>query len=386
MRSMQALRARAAAVGGAGSPQTRLLRLAELRQAVDAAMVATLAELEENPGPVHLDGAVDGGRWLSSRTEIHPAEAATLAGVARALPAMPVTAGALDAGRIGTAKGRLLARASAVPGFGDAEAGLVAAVEHVSLRTARRIIGRFIADHRPAAAADPAADAAANEVTLTPRANGRWRLSGDLDHQTATAISGELRRLADAHRDDDGHLSRAHRTALALFDAVRRSITLGQRGAGSRPELVLVADASPGGGIGNARHEDGTPVSRRVFEALTCDATIRGLLVNGRREPLDLGRSVRTASIGQRRAVAVRDGGCVYPGCGRPPDDCDIHHIRHWTKHGGRTDIANLCLLCRHHHTLTHVIGFTFGRRPNGELVIYRPDGTPLPWLHRRAA
>lgn len=382
MGSVEVLVAKAAEVVDALSPQTRLLKLAALRQAVDAAMVAALGELEEDPGPVYLDGGVDGAQWLSSRTEVHPAEAAALAGLGRNLAAMPATGAALEAGRIGTPKARLLESAREVPGFSTAEPGLVDDIVHVSLRTAKRIIGRFIADNRPASPGDPAA----NEVTLTPRNNGRWRLSGDLDAETAAVVGNELRRLADTHRDDDQGLSRARRTAMALLDMARRSVTLGDRGPGSRPELVLVADASLFGDIHSGRYEDGTPVSRQVFESLTCDATIRALLVNGSREPLDLGRSVRTASIGQRRAVAVRDRGCVYPGCDRPPDHCEVHHIRHWTKHGGPTDIANLCLLCRRHHTLTHVIGFTFGRRANGELIIYRPDGQPLQLLPRPRA
>ncbi len=47
--------------------------------------------------------------------------------------------------------------------------------------------------------------------------------------------------------------------------------------------------------------------------------------------------------------LAVRDGGCVFPGCDRPLAWCDAHHLRHWL-HGGPTDLANLVLLCRAHH------------------------------------
>ena len=341
---------------GEGRPEDRLLKLAELRQAVDAAIVTALGEL-------------------------HPAEAKALAGLAGDLPEMPATSAALDGGRIGTEKARLLATARTVDGFDDAEAGLVERVVGVSLRTARRIVGRFIADHR-----EPTpADAAANEVSLSPKRNGRWRLTGDLDDETARVITNELRRLAEGHRDDEG-ISLARRTALALFDMARRSITLGQRGPGSRPEVVLVADLGLAGDLIGSRYEDGAPVSRQVFENLSCDATIRGLVMNGPREPLDLGRSARLATPGQRRAAAIRDGGCVYPGCDRPPDDCDLHHIRHWTRHQGKTDLSNLCLLCRRHHTLTHTINFTFVRHRDGRLSIHRPDGTPLTWPGDAAA
>jgi hypothetical protein len=32
---------------------------------------------------------------------------------------------------------------------------------------------------------------------------------------------------------------------------------------------------------------------------------------------------------------------------------CEAHHVT-WFRHGGPTDIANLALLCGHHHTAVH--------------------------------
>ena len=368
-----------AEAASAGSAEVRLLKLAALRQMVDAAIVSALGEIEKAPGAVMLDGGIDGGQWLAARSEMHPGEARSLAGLARNLPDMPASDEALQQGRIGTEKARLLSQACDVEGFVEAEAELVDAVVGVSLRTARRVVKRFIAQRRDPAPADPAA----NEVTLAPKRNGRWSLHGDLDEETARVIVTELRRLAEGHRDDEG-LSLARRMSLGLLDMTRRSVSFGARGPGSRPEVVLVGHVGFDGDVENPGYEDGTPVSRKVFDNLTCDATIRTLLVNGRSEPLDLGRSTRLATAGQRRA-AVRDGGCVVPGCDQPPEHCDLHHIRHWL-HGGATDLANLCLLCRRHHTLAHVIGFTFARDQQGQLTIYRPDGTPLGWFGRQAA
>jgi len=70
-------------------------------------------------------------------------------------------------------------------------------------------------------------------------------------------------------------------------------------------------------------------------------------------QPLEVGRATRVVSPAQRTALAVRDGGCRYPGCDRPPAWCDAHHLRHWL-HGGPTDLANLVLLCRAHHRAVH--------------------------------
>jgi hypothetical protein len=81
---------KASAVADASLPEARLLLLAQLRQAVDTAMVAALVEIEDSPRSVLLDGAVDGGQWLASRSELHPAEAGALAGLATKTWRLPI--------------------------------------------------------------------------------------------------------------------------------------------------------------------------------------------------------------------------------------------------------------------------------------------------------
>jgi hypothetical protein len=68
---------------------------------------------------------------------------------------------------------------------------------------------------------------------------------------------------------------------------------------------------------------------------------------------LEVGRATRVVSAAQRTTLAVRDGGCRFLGCDRPPPWCEAHHLRHWL-HGGPTDLGNLVLLCRAHHRAVH--------------------------------
>jgi hypothetical protein len=70
-------------------------------------------------------------------------------------------------------------------------------------------------------------------------------------------------------------------------------------------------------------------------------------------QPLEVGRATRVVSPAQRTALTVRDGGCTFPGCDRPPAWCEAHHVRHWL-HGGPTDLDNLVLLCWTHHHAVH--------------------------------
>jgi hypothetical protein len=65
--------------------------------------------------------------------------------------------------------------------------------------------------------------------------------------------------------------------------------------------------------------------------------------------PLAVGRTHRNATAAQRRALAVRDAGCVIPGCRVPAEACQAHHREEWNA-GGRTDLSNLVLLCWTHH------------------------------------
>ena len=93
--------------------------------------------------------------------------------------------------------------------------------------------------------------------------------------------------------------------------------------------------------------------------------------------PLDLGRGERRATRAQRRALARRDGGCTFPGCDAPVAWCDAHHVVHWDD-GGSTDLANLALLCRRHHGVTHRTGWTMVATDDHRFVWTTPEGRTL--------
>lgn len=53
--------------------------------------------------------------------------------------------------------------------------------------------------------------------------------------------------------------------------------------------------------------------------------------------------------MNQTLALIARDQACTFPGCEHPPQWCERHHVLDWQR-GGRTDIANVTLLCKYHH------------------------------------
>jgi hypothetical protein len=103
------------------------------------------------------------------------------------------------------------------------------------------------------------------------------------------------------------------------------------------------------------------------------------------RIPLAVGRTARTATPAQRRALAARDKGCIIPGCGIPADACQTHHVEDWAA-DGNTDLPNLALLCWAHHRQVDLGMWTivtaFGDESVPRPEPGAPPGTPWPANH----
>jgi hypothetical protein len=132
---------------------------------------------------------------------------------------------------------------------------------------------------------------------------------------------------------------------------------------GQKPHLtVTIAWQTLRDQIGTATLNSATPQGPTGLTAsqarrIGCDAQILPIVLGSRSEPLDVGRTTRTIPTAIRKALVLRDQGCSFPTCQRPPQWTDGHHIVHWAD-GGPTDLGNLTLLCRQHHTLIHHSGW----------------------------
>jgi hypothetical protein len=108
---------------------------------------------------------------------------------------------------------------------------------------------------------------------------------------------------------------------------------------------------------------------------LACDGWIRAVIESSDR-PLGVGRRQRTVPRSLLRVLRHRDGGCRFPGCTRTRW-VHAHHLIFWAD-GGRTDAANLVLLCSAHHRFVHEGGWRIEGDPAGELRFVHPDGREL--------
>lgn len=124
---------------------------------------------------------------------------------------------------------------------------------------------------------------------------------------------------------------------------------------GEKPHVNLHVDMDALEGSAGGLHEteSGTVLTVATVRQLACDSSVTRIVWNPESEIIDVGRKTRVIPAATRRALIGRDRHCVMPGCTRNARWSDAHHIIHWAE-GGTTDLENLCLLCRHHHTLVH--------------------------------
>jgi hypothetical protein len=216
-------------------------------------------------------------------------------------------------------------------------------------------------------------------------------LSMEIIRTAAEAFSppgGGADRRTAAQRRMDG-LAAACQAALDSGTAGSRhgamphlSILLEEPAAPGDPEHLGAQDDghSPGESPARAaRTEHGAMLTARQVLTLACRAEISVIRWKDGL-PLNVGRRYRTETPALRRALAARDRGCRWPGCGLPASWCTAHHIRPW-KHGGKTRLPNLVLLCFvHHHYFIHLQGWTLIGSPDQGLTFAHPrTGLTLP-------
>jgi hypothetical protein len=175
---------------------------------------------------------------------------------------------------------------------------------------------------------------------------------------------------AEAIRDDDRTpVQIASDGMLHLLMAgadVDDSVMLG---SGAPVIRITVAGEALGSGVGLARIDgQAAPVSLTTVERLLCEARIITASFDPNGLHIEDHSDARLFSARQREILAVKFGGCMDPGCDRPPSWCEAHHILHWKRDGGKTCIENGILLCKFHHLKYH----------NDSIEIVDPDQSPI--------
>nr|NLD40767.1 DUF222 domain-containing protein [Actinomycetales bacterium] len=120
----------------------------------------------------------------------------------------------------------------------------------------------------------------------------------------------------------------------------------------------------------------GAQIPASELRRLLCDADLIPAVLGSASEVLDVGREQRVVTPAIRRALSIRDGGCIFPSCDVPDARCEAHHIRPWWNNGS-TSLSNLALLCPHHHGVVEPDRFSTRTHPDRWQIKMGENGKP---------
>ncbi|MFB9237981.1 DUF222 domain-containing protein [Plantactinospora siamensis] len=218
------------------------------------------------------------------------------------------------------------------------------------------------------------------DLTVSVGPDGGVRLRGTLDAETGGMLIAALDPLTGPNGPGDDR-SPGQRRHDALGEALRLSLRCGSLpdNGGEPPQVVITTriDALTGR-LGAGILDTGARLSAETVRRWACDAAILPAVLDGAGQVLDVGRARRLFTGSLRRALVLRDRGCAFPGCDRPPRWCDGHHLRSWAD-GGATALTNAVLLCRYHHRVIHQGHWQARLAPDG-----LPEFLPPAWIDPR--
>jgi hypothetical protein len=352
--------------------------------------------------PDEVPGSLIG--WLRSSCRLSGGAAVERVEVSRQLARLPLTGEALARGEIGYEHARVIARTAAELG-----SAVVSAAEPTLLLSAQQVdpsrLKEVAQDVCHLLDPEGASDAARRlferrRVRYHRTADGAFALEGLLAPEGGAMLSAALDALMTPLPGD--RRTTLQRRADALVELARRQLQGGSlpQVAGQRPHLTLTVAASalrggsgsdavgpdtigigaghPGSGGSGAAGEAvarlgwAGAVPLTTAQRIACDAAVATVTVDAKGNPLDVGRTTRTIPAAIRRALVLRDRGCRFPGCNRPPEWTDGHHIRPWAE-GGETRLDNLVLLCQACHTDVHERRLLLSWDAHGALVAEPP-------------
>jgi len=327
----------------------------------------------------------NGAGWAGSGTFctkgwLHYTAASDQFEVARQLSDLPATAQAFAEGDISYKHTSMIARAAEKLGDkmdANAESILVTAAKELDPLRLRRVIlqlrheldeGKFLEDANEAHEA--------RFLSFSQTLDGVFYLNGRFDPEGGAILQTALSALSGPPVYDDQRTPKQRR-ADALVELARQQLDRAElpEVGGQRPHLSVIVEMStltkqPGSPV--AELEWGGPIPAETARRLACDAGTTPIVWGRESDQPRADRTTRTISGSQRRALAVRDRGCRFPSCDRPPAWTDAHHIHHWADGGGH-QMPNLVLLCRRHHRMVHEEGWQLVWSQDHKLVPVPP-------------
>ena len=359
----------------------------KLRDMLDAKISDAVGEYDHH-GLAIVEGATSTTGFIK---QCGVAQPGLLVKTARRLRDLPIAAQAWQEGRLtgGQVQGICANLTDATAAmFREGEAELIRLLEPLSTFDTAVVMRqwRALAEAR----LDPdQRDEPRRTAFLAELLDGRGRLDVNLDADAMQLLRTALR-LAQSNDAEGETRSAPERRADALVDIMRFYLDHQNHVPKNRnrPHANIIInwdDLISGRG---ATYTDGTPAAPATVKQTVCDAGVSRVVTNGKSVILDYGTTVYPFSDAQFQALVLRDQHCRHPGCDRPPQWCEAHHVRPWPT--GPTSLTNAVLKCSRHHHLGHQPGWTETLEPDGTYHLTAPHGrtwtTTPPGVLTRAA
>lgn len=335
--------------------------LIPLRNRIDSMVASALAAVDSSDVTFQNHG-LRTKDWISQTSGDAPSTISRSMRLGKTLDAFPTFDAAIHKGKISLDHAHVLTSAVTprlLEFLQERELELIDMAMSTTVEQWRKDL-RALIDAADTNSADPAPKLRENRASITFDETGRLKINGSFYGPDAltmfNTINDEFRRQFRDATDEQEAINTPIPPSPILHG--RAFTELFRRGAspdsGRKPttEAILVLD--PRSPLHPIRTLDGDDIDPVTAATLFCGCDLHALQLNSNGNPLKYGRVRRTASKEQNNALAIRDGGCIFPGCSRQPDWCDAHHIKTWAQDHGLTDIENLALLCRKHHTYLH--------------------------------
>lgn len=385
------------------------------RRAIDVRLAAVAAEIARRSSPdagmaglAQHTGDRTAARLIERTTGIGADEARRLIGVGARLgdPDDPVGAAVMHGSLSVTAASAIAGELDRIVGdvsaerIRDAAAALVEAAPTLGVGELRRE-ARAVRDDLDAEGIPEREERLRQRrrLALTRLADGMTRLDGLLDPESAALVGDAFDQALSPRRGgprfaDPAAVERAERlladprtTEQLMVDTLVQIVRLaasaddGEVFGQNEPAVrvhVAAADLAAGTVVAIFEGQDAT-VSAATAERLTCTGAV-AIRFDPSGQPIDLGREQRLYTRRQRRALAARDGGCLHPGCDRPPSWTEAHHIDEWVRDRGCTDVARGVLLCAFHHHWLHTHRHRIQYRDDSYGLVHGDTGEFSPW------
>jgi hypothetical protein len=174
----------------------------------------------------------------------------------------------------------------------------------------------------------------------------------------------------DDRRPYEMQLASAFMSFLEHVDPKRLPL----HGGDATTVMVTVERATLAEQLGNSGIAiiDDQSISAAAVRRLACTANIIPVVLGGKSEVLDLGRSRRLFTRAQRKALRLRHKRCRARGCRVKAAWTEAHHLRRPWAEGGTTDLDDGTLLCCFHHHKAHDPRFDTRVHSDGDLTFHR--------------